>query len=364
MALVSTKPDAAYAMVSGASSTDFASRVQARLRALLARVEQRDAVIEVVRGANTSRDPRQVAAWLVWKAGEWIPAPCWAIVVPEVDGELTVLAEEGLTTELHPSAWAAATQVVARGAEFTSADLSKDGSGAERASGSALALPLTYADRTVAVLVGIDPTPSVSTPSLGAPVLAAIRTLLEPVAIALENALAFQKAEALAVIDDLTGLSNSRYLNLALRQEEKRSVRNSQPLSVLFIDMDGFRDVNTHHGHLMGSQALVEAAAVIRSCARETDVVARFGGDEFALVLPDTGADGARAVAERIRDKIRVFPFLATQGLSVHLMASIGIASLPDLSGSAEDLMRAADRAMYQVKNSGKNGIHVAEGNV
>ena len=350
-------------MVSGARRTDFASRVEAHLGSLRARLERPDVVIEAVRGASTSLDPHQVGVWLVWQAGEWIPAPCWAVVVPNVDGQLTVLAEQGLTPELHPSAWAAATRVVAWGAEFMSGDLAKDEPGGTGAYGSAVALPLACRNRTFAVLVGLDPMPSATAPSLGAPVAAGMRRLLEPIAIALDNALLFQKAEALSVTDDLTGLSNSRYLNLVLRREEKRAVRSGKPLSVLFIDMDGFKDVNTHHGHLAGSQALVEAAAVIRGCARETDVVARYGGDEFSLVLPDTGPDGARAVAERIRDRLRVFSFLEAKGLSLHLTASIGIATLPDVSGSAEDLLKAADQAMYKVKNFGKNGIHVAEGN-
>jgi len=85
----------------------------------------------------------------------------------------------------------------------------------------------------------------------------------------------------------------------------KRTSRSGRPLSLLFIDLDGFKAVNDTHGHLFGSRALVEAAAVIRRCARETDVVARFGGDEFALVLPDTGGEGAFAVGERAGDAPR-----------------------------------------------------------
>ncbi|OFW03148.1 MAG: hypothetical protein A3I61_01210 [Acidobacteria bacterium RIFCSPLOWO2_02_FULL_68_18] len=185
--------------------------------------------------------------------------------------------------------------------------------------------------------------------------------MLEPVALALDNALALQRAEVLSVTDDLTGLSNSRYLNLVLRREEKRSIRSGRPLSVLFIDMDGFKNVNTHHGHMAGSRALVEVAGVIRICARETDVVARFGGDEFAVILPDTGREGAVFVAERVCDRIRTFRFLESDGLTVRLTASVGVATLPDVTGSAEELLRAADRAMYRVKDAGKNGIFVAE---
>jgi diguanylate cyclase (GGDEF)-like protein len=211
------------------------------------------------------------------------------------------------------------------------------------------------------VLLALDPVPSSSAPALGSTAVTALRALLEPAAIALDNALALQKAEALSVTDDLTRLYNPRYLNLVLRREAKRASRSGRPLSLLFIDLDGFKNVNTRHGHLAGSQALVEAAAIIRGSARETDVVARFGGDEFSVILPDTGREGAVAVAERVRDRLRAFRFLAGEGLSVHLTASIGVATLPDAAGSAEELLRAADQAMYRVKDAGKDGIHIAE---
>jgi diguanylate cyclase (GGDEF)-like protein len=149
-------------------------------------------------------------------------------------------------------------------------------------------------------------------------------------------------------------------LNQVLRRETKRASRSGRPLSLLFIDLDGFKGVNDTHGHLFGSRALVEAAGLIRTSARETDIPARFGGDEFAVVLPDTGGEGAFAVGERIRDRVAAHRFLASDGLDVHLTASVGVATLPDAAASADELVAAADKAMYRVKDSGKNGIQAA----
>ena len=168
------------------------------------------------------------------------------------------------------------------------------------------------------------------------------------------------RAEALSVTDDLTQLFNSRYLHEVLRKETKRAVRSGRPLSLLFVDLDGFKGINDVHGHQLGSRALVEAAGVIRSSARETDIVARFGGDEFALILPDTDPEGARAVARRIRERVGRYKFLAERAPGSRLTASIGVATLPDAADTAEGLLQAADAAMYQVKEKGKNGINIA----
>ena len=355
------RPDVGPRAARGTRRPDFAARLKGRIRTLRSRLDRRDAVIETVREANASLDPHKVADWLVHQAQGWVPAPCWAVIAHDLHGNLNVLADSGLTPSLGPSMWAAANWVVRHGVEFFAADLSKDSRTGAGASGTAIAFPLVCRNRTVGVLVGLDPEPSSSAPSPGPSLVLAMRALLEPSAIALDNAMALQKAEALSVTDDLTRLYNSRYLNLVLRREAKRASRSGRPLSLLFLDMDGFKQVNDNHGHLSGSKALVEAAAIIRSCARETDVVARFGGDEFALILPDTGREGAVAVAQRIRERISEATFLAEDGLAVHLTASIGVATLPDVAASAEELLRAADTAMYRVKAAGKDGVHVSD---
>src|SRR5438067_9431667 len=339
---------------------DLATKLRVFQRALRSRVERREAVVDIVRAVNATLEPAKIADNVIDRAATWIPAPCWAIVSADQSGELSVLADRGLLPEMGPAVQAIAKWVMKNGQEFATADLREDARLQNPLMGTVLAFPLSSRGRRVGAIIGIDRVASAREPRLSAPMLRAVRLLLEPASVALDNALQLKRAEALSVTDDLTHLYNSRYLNQVLRRETKRASRSGRPLSLLFIDLDGFKAVNDTHGHLFGSRALVEAAAVIRTSARETDVVSRFGGDEFALVLPDTGGEGAFAVGERIRDRIAEHRFLEADGLDIHLTASVGVATLPDVAASAEELVQAADKAMYQVKETGKNGIVAA----
>ena len=339
---------------------DMAARLRLFQRALRSRIERRDALVDILRAVNATLEPARIAETLVERASTWIPAPCWAVLSADLTGQVSVLADRGLEPDMGPAVYAIGAWVMQRGEEFVTADLREDDRITDRSMATVVAFPLSCRGRRVGAIIGLDREASSRRPQLTPTVLRAVRVLLEPASVALDNALLLKRAEALSVTDDLTRLYNSRYLNLVLRKETKRASRSGRPLSLLFIDLDGFKSINDSHGHLFGSRALVEAAAVIRSSARETDVVARFGGDEFALVLPDTGGEGAFAVGERIRERIAAHRFLAGDGLDIHLTASLGVATLPDAAASAEELVQAADMAMYHVKDSGKNGIHVA----
>jgi len=190
--------------------------------------------------------------------------------------------------------------------------------------------------------------------------LAMVKTLVEPGAVAIENAILYQRSAELTVTDDLTKLFNSRYLNVHLRREIKRSRRYGVPVSLIFLDLDGFKNVNDNHGHLAGSRALFEVGQVLQRTVREIDVVSRYGGDEFTIILPQTGATGAMIIADRIRAAVEDQVFLSGQGLNVRLTASFGVSTFPDHGQSREDLIQKADQAMYLVKERGKNGVALA----
>ena len=275
-------------------------------------------------------------------------------------GSATVLAEQGVAANAEMAARVVGAWVLDHSRIYSVASLRTDPVIVDAPDAAAIALPLICRGQTVAALVGIDREPSPQPPRLSTSMVAVLRQLLEPAAYALENEFRMQRAEELSVTDDLTQLHNSRFLAQALRRESKRAVRSRQPLSVLFIDLDGFKGVNDQHGHLYGSRALVEVALIIRDCSRETDIAARFGGDEFAVVLPDTGTVGAMAVASRIRDRVRQHVFLKDAGINYRLTASVGVATIPDGAGSVDELLQAADDAMYAVKAQGKDGVQLA----
>jgi diguanylate cyclase (GGDEF)-like protein len=340
---------------------DLATRLQRSQRALKGRLAKPETTLSLMRAAHGYVDPGKIGDLVVDCAVEWFQATSCAVLVADPDGQVVPLASRGLTARLSTAAVDVGRWVLSHGREFATADLRRDPR-VGGACGAVVALPLRCRARTVGAVVVLERGAAAADPKLGDLVGELVIAALEGPAVALDNALTLKRAEALSVTDDLTQLYNSRYLNLVLRREAKRASRSGRPLSLLFVDLDGFKGVNDTHGHLAGSRALVEAAGVIRTSARETDVVARFGGDEFSLILPDTGSEGAAAVADRLRQRIAVHRFLTSIGLDIHLTVSVGVATLPDVAASAEELVRAADLAMYRVKEQGKNGVCVARG--
>ena len=153
-----------------------------------------------------------------------------------------------------------------------------------------------------------------------------------------------EKVQLLAVTDPLTGLGNYRRLTEALDAEVKRAARTERPFAVLLLDLDQLKKINDRYGHLIGSQALCRLADVLRVDCRAIDTAARYGGDEFAVILPETTAVAAKLVASRIRSR------LAMDSLEPRLSASIGVAVYPQDGETIEALLRTADRELYGLK--------------
>jgi len=346
---------------------DLADRLDAGSPRLERLSKRTAAVSELLRAVNASTDPVGVAGALVARVSDWLPLTHWWVMAVEPDGVMRRLDDRD-ADGAHRDAGNEIAEVVVksgkaaiRSTTFVS-DRMAVGSAARgtQVEATVLGWPLVAGGEVVGVLVGFDHGRVQRMPVLSPELVDALSILVEPAAYALSHALRVARAEALSVTDDLTQLYNSRFLNDALRKETKRAMRSGWPLSLLFIDLDGFKRINDAHGHLLGSRALIEAAAVIRGSARETDIVARFGGDEFAILLPETGMEGAQSVARRLRDRIQRYVFLADRSPGNRISASIGLATLPDVADTAEGLLQAADAAMYRVKVTGKNGIHIA----
>ena len=182
-----------------------------------------------------------------------------------------------------------------------------------------------------------------------------IHFLMEQSALALDNAGRYSVAKDLLNIDELTGLYNYRYLEIALKREIMRAERYGLSMAVIFLDVDMLKGVNDKYGHLVGSRVLKEVAAVLKKSVREVDIVIRYGGDEYTIILIETGRQGASVVAERIRKTIADHLFFLGENLDVRLTACLGFACYPEDTKSKLELLEMADRAMYHGKESGRN---------
>ncbi|HEX7407082.1 MAG TPA: sensor domain-containing diguanylate cyclase [Candidatus Binatia bacterium] len=188
-----------------------------------------------------------------------------------------------------------------------------------------------------------------------------LRAICDYAAIAIDNARSVERIQELTITDDCTGLYNARHLYKTLEAEVYRSARFSYEFTVLFVDLDHFKLVNDTHGHLIGSKLLNEIGYTIKSHLRLIDYAFRYGGDEFVVLLPQTGKDSGLVVARRLLDSFRNSRFLKDEALNLNVRASIGLAAYPDDAKSAHEIIRQADEMMYEVKNSTRDNIAIAQ---
>ncbi|MFI5833898.1 diguanylate cyclase [Micromonospora sp. NPDC051300] len=194
--------------------------------------------------------------------------------------------------------------------------------------------------------------------------LVMLRTFAGHAAVAVENVRVHEEAQRLSLTDPLTGLWNYRYLRESIRREVERANRFGRMLSVLALDLDRFKHVNDTWGHAAGDAVLVEFARRVRGVIREVDLAFRHGGEEFVVLLPETDARGATIVAERIGAVVRDHPVPVDghgdEPLRVPVTVSIGIAVYPDHAGGGQQVLDAADDALYAAKAAGRDGYRLA----
>ena len=183
--------------------------------------------------------------------------------------------------------------------------------------------------------------------------------------VAVENSQLYKLTKRLSITDELTGLYNYRYLQQRLEDEIERARRYGRSLSLLMLDVDDFKKFNDGYGHIAGDRALAEIGGALRLAVREIDVACRYGGEEFAVLLPETDAEGAFVVAEKVREAIAFHSFAdGERERGVHLTVSIGLATYPALAADREELLRQADGALYQAKTTGRDRVRAPSGEV
>jgi diguanylate cyclase (GGDEF)-like protein len=184
-----------------------------------------------------------------------------------------------------------------------------------------------------------------------------LNTLADLLATALHNAFVFQKLQQQSITDGLTGIKTRRFFWEALSAEWKRASRSGRPFSVVLIDLDKFKEVNDTMGHFEGDLVLARVGRLLEQKSRQSNVVARYGGDEFIILMPETGREQAEVLAERLRQWISTDAMLSEH----HITGSFGVASFPTHGFSIEDIIRVADAGMYVSKRSGGNRVSAAE---
>jgi diguanylate cyclase (GGDEF)-like protein len=217
---------------------------------------------------------------------------------------------------------------------------------------SLLVLPLVVREEPIGTMI----VASKARGAFGASARETLQALGNQLAVSLANARAVRLLEELATTDGLTGCLNKRAFLAELSQKLMAAQRFGRKLSLIVTDLDHFKAVNDTYGHAAGDRVLQELGRVLKRVKRETDLVARFGGEEFCVLCEETDARGAQLLAERVREELAAAE-LQTELGALRVTASLGVATFPDHAKTAEELFSQGDKALYQAKNQGRNRV-------
>lgn len=187
--------------------------------------------------------------------------------------------------------------------------------------------------------------------------LLALTAIADYTAIAIENSSLIKKLQEMTIRDDLTQLYNSRFLHNRIEYEVERAKRFKNEISMIFLDIDFFKEINDSHGHQSGSKILIEVGDIIYNMVRHIDMACRYGGDEFVILMPQTSKKNAFLLAEKLRVAIGNAVYLKDDNINCKITASFGVASYPEDASTSAELIHKADNAMYIIKNSSKDGV-------
>jgi diguanylate cyclase (GGDEF)-like protein len=340
------------------------------LRDLKRKVDELAAFHEIGKALTGTLEQQSVLELIMLKVGELLSPSHWSLLLlEEPSGELVFALAAGPNASglkgqrLEPGEGIAGHAVRAgepvlvpdvRGDERFSARFDKATGHVTR---SVLAVPLRVRGLTLGVLELVNgPDAHIFTPED----LRTLASLGDYAAIAIDNSRNFARVQELTLTDEHTGLYNARHLRRVLAAEVARAERFRHPVSLVFFDLDHFKTVNDTYGHMVGSEALREVGERLRKQLRTTDVPTRYGGDEFAIVLPETDPSAAVEVARRWQALLRSAPFGVSKGLALSITASFGVATYPDHAQTPDALLAAADAAMYRAKNKSRDAVESA----
>jgi diguanylate cyclase (GGDEF)-like protein len=337
------------------------------MASLKQKIQELQTLNEIVQAISSSLKPKEILRIIMEKTADIIKAEGWSVLLLDHEqGELVFEAAAGEAGKkllgLRLKIGQGVAGWVARyGQSLIVSDVTKDPrfySGVDKKTKfitkSILCVPMRSRDKIIGVVevvnkIGGEP----FTPDD----LEIFENLVAHVTIALQNAAMYRKMEEASLIDDLTQLYNVRFCNKYLDEYFDGRKTPKGVVSLIFLDIDFFKLVDDNYGHLVGSETLRYVGERIRRVVRNEDVVIRYGGDEYIVILPNTDKKTARVIAERIRKEINQEPFYAFNNKKFNISVTLGVASYPDDAKTRDDLIGKADKAMYEGKLSGRDKV-------
>ncbi|MGB3341025.1 MAG: diguanylate cyclase [bacterium] len=337
------------------------------MASLKQKIQELQTLNEIVQAISSSLKPKEILRIIMEKTADIIKAEGWSVLLLDQEhGELVFEAAAGEAGKkllgLRLKIGQGVAGWVARyGQSLIVSDVTKDPrfySGVDKKTKfitkSILCVPMRSRDKIIGVVevvnkIGGEP----FTPAD----LEIFENLVAHVTIALQNAAMYRKMEEASLIDDLTQLYNVRFCNKYLDEYFDGRKTPKGVVSLIFLDIDFFKLVDDNYGHLVGSETLRYVGERLKRVVRNEDVVIRYGGDEYIVILPNTDKKTARVIAERIRKEINQEPFYAFNNKKFNISVTLGVASYPDDAKTRDDLIGKADKAMYEGKLSGRDKV-------